>query len=98
MAFTGENDFRVLTAAPDGTLYGQETGNAQMLASTERGATWSPTGANLLSFALVVDATGRIIATTPDGPQVGIDQGRRSDRCQTARSCPSSLCPRTASN
>jgi hypothetical protein len=75
VAFTGEKDFHVLTAAPDGTLYGQETGSAQMLASTDRGATWSSTGATLLSFALVVDATGRIIATTPDGPQVSTDQG-----------------------
>lgn len=75
VSFTGEKDFHVLTAGPDGTLYGQETGSAQMLASTDLGATWTSTGATLLAFALVVDATGRIIATTPDGPQVSSDHG-----------------------
>lgn len=75
VAFTGEKDFHTLVAGPDGTLYGQETGNAAVLTSTDRGVTWSPTGGTVLVFGLAVDADGRIIATTPDGPQVSTDQG-----------------------
>lgn len=79
VAFTGEKDFHVLAAGPDGTLYGQETGNALIMASADRGVTWSPTGATLLIFGLVVDAAGRIIVTTPDGPQVSTDGGATFD-------------------
>lgn len=75
VAFTGEKDFHVLAAAPDGTLYGQETGNAVLLVSTDLGATWTPTGTTLLVFGLIVDAEGRILVTTPDGPQVSTDRG-----------------------
>ena len=75
VAFTGEKDFHVLAAARDGTLYGQETGNAVIMASTDLGATWTPAGATLLVLGLVVDSAGRIIATTPDGPQVSTDRG-----------------------
>ena len=75
VAFTGEKDFHVLTAGPDGTLYGQETGDGLILASTDLGATWAPTGATLLVFGLAVDATGRIIAATPDGLRVSTDRG-----------------------
>ena len=75
VAFTGEKDFHALAAGPSGTLYGQATGNSVLLASTDRGVTWAPTGATLLVFGLVVDATGRIIATTPEGPQVSTDEG-----------------------
>lgn len=75
VAFTGEKDFHVLTAGPDGTLYGQETGDGLILVSTDLGETWTSTGATLLVFGLVVDDTGRIIAATPDGLRVSTDRG-----------------------
>lgn len=46
-----------------------------ILASTDLGVTWAPAGATLLVFGLVIDAAGRIIVTTPDGPQVSTDRG-----------------------
>ena len=73
VAFTEEKDFHALAAGPDGTLYAQATGNNVVLASSDLGVSWTPTGGALLAFAIVVDATGRIIATTPDGPQVSTD-------------------------
>lgn len=74
-AFTGDKDFHVLTAGPDRTLYAQATNSAVVLASTDSGVTWTPTGATLLIFGLAVDAAGQIIATTPDGPQISTDRG-----------------------
>ena len=76
VAFTGEKDFHALAAGPDGTLYGQATDNNVLLTSTDLGATWTPTGAGLLAFGLAVDATGRIVASTQQGPQVSTDGGR----------------------
>lgn len=75
VAFTGEKDFHALTAGPDGALYGQDAGDGAVLISTDRGVSWSPTGSTLLVFGLEVDAAGRIIAVTPDGPQVSTDRG-----------------------
>ncbi|GAA3640978.1 hypothetical protein GCM10022200_25880 [Microbacterium awajiense] len=75
VAFTGEKDFHALTAAPDGTLYGQATDSGELLSSTDSGVTWQPTGATLFTFGLAVDATGGIIAVTPDGLQLSTDGG-----------------------
>jgi photosystem II stability/assembly factor-like uncharacterized protein len=75
VAFTGKKDFHALAVGPDGTLYGQATDDNILLASTDLGVSWTPTGGTLFAFALVVDASGRIIATTPDGPQVSTDRG-----------------------
>lgn len=75
VAFTGEKDFHALAAAPDGTLYGQATDDNILLASTDLGLSWTPTGGTLLAFALVVDAEGRVVASTPDGLQVSTDRG-----------------------
>ncbi|MDJ1114111.1 F510_1955 family glycosylhydrolase [Microbacterium dauci] len=73
VAFTGEKDFHVLATAPDGTLYGIHTDSAEVLASTDEGDTWRPTGGSAFAFNLVADATGRIIASTPDGLQISTD-------------------------
>ncbi len=70
LAFTGEKDFHVLTAGPDGTIYGITTDSSQILTSTNIGETWNPTGASLAAFNLVVDATSRVIASTPNGLQI----------------------------
>jgi hypothetical protein len=70
LAFTGEKDFHVLTAGPDQTVYGITTDSSQILTSTNLGETWAPAGASLAAFNLTVDATGRIIASTPNGLQL----------------------------
>ncbi|MFS0731909.1 F510_1955 family glycosylhydrolase [Microbacterium sp. 1P10UB] len=75
VAYTGEKDFHALTASPDGTLYAQATDDNVLLVSTDRGVSWAPTGSRLQVFAIVVDTSGRVIATTADGPQVSNDRG-----------------------
>ncbi|SDH21829.1 hypothetical protein SAMN04489810_2415 [Microbacterium pygmaeum] len=75
VAYTGEKDFHALTAAPDGTPYAQATDNNVLMASTDRGVSWTPTGSRLQVFAIAVDTTGRIIATTSDGLHVSTDRG-----------------------
>lgn len=75
VAFTGEKDFHALTAGPDGTVYGLATGSAEIQTSTDYGETWTPTGASLLALGFTVDADGRVVASTPDGPQVSTDRG-----------------------
>ncbi|MFB7891756.1 F510_1955 family glycosylhydrolase [Microbacterium sp. NPDC056044] len=73
VAFTGEKDFHVLATAPDGTVYGVPTDSSDVLVSTDEGDTWTPTGGSIPAFNLVADATGRVIASTPDGLQVSTD-------------------------
>ncbi|WP_026059442.1 F510_1955 family glycosylhydrolase [Microbacterium yannicii] len=75
VAYTGEKDFHALTASPDGDLYGQAADSNLLLKSTDLGATWNATSGKPLAFGLAVDATGRIIATTIDGPQFSNDHG-----------------------
>ncbi|MGX5772679.1 hypothetical protein ACWKWN_18200 [Microbacterium trichothecenolyticum] len=76
VAFTSEKDFHALTVGPDGTLYGQATDSSDLLVSIDLGATWTPTSASLLAFGLAADAAGRLIATTPNRPQVSTDGGK----------------------
>jgi len=73
VAFTGEKDFHVLAAGPDGSVYGLATDTIVILSSTDTGDTWYPTGASLFAFNLIADAAGRIIASTPDGLQISTD-------------------------
>ncbi len=75
VAFTGEKDFHILAAGPDGTLYGQDAGDSAVLTSTDEGVTWTSTGNRLIILGLVVDASGQIIAVTPSGLQVSRDRG-----------------------
>ena len=74
VSFTGEKDFHVLAANPDGTLYGSASDSIELLRSDDIGQTWSPVG-EVTAVSLVVDATGRLIAATPDGLQVSADEG-----------------------
>ncbi len=74
-AFVGDKDFHSLAADLDGTVYGLATDSIDVLTSTDAGATWAPTGGSLFAFSLAVDATGRILASTPDGLKVSGDGG-----------------------
>ena len=74
VSFTGEKDFHVLTAGPDETLYGIASDSIELLRSDDIGQTWSPAG-EVVAVSLVIDATGRLIAATPDGLQVSADDG-----------------------
>jgi hypothetical protein len=73
VAFTGKKDFHVLATAPDGTVYGLPTDSTDVLVSTDEGDTWTSTGGSTFAFNMVADATGRIIASTPDGLQISTD-------------------------
>lgn len=67
IAYTSEKDFHALTAGPDGTLYGISTDEPAVLTSTDGGSTWTAAGANISAYALTVDDTGTVYATTPGG-------------------------------
>lgn len=75
VAFTGERDFHALAAGPDGTLYGLPTDSVQLMVSADKGTTWTPAGETSSGMTLVVDATGRLIVSTPDGLQTSTDGG-----------------------
>lgn len=75
VTFTGEKDFHVLTASPDGTLYGIASDSIELLRSDDTGNTWTPVGDGILAFSLVVDNAGQLIAATPDGLQISEDEG-----------------------
>lgn len=73
IAFTGVEDFHVLTAAPDGTLYGIGSSSPNLLISTSSGETW--VGAPpIAAIDLAVTADG-IYAATEDGLQISTDNG-----------------------
>ncbi len=76
VAFIGEKDFHALTAGPDGTLYGVPTDSTQLLTSNDKGQTWVAAGEPAAALGLVVDATGRLIVSTPDGLQTSSDGGK----------------------
>lgn len=76
VTFTSEKDFHVLTATPEGTLYGIATDSIELLRSDDRGQAWTPVGDGILAFSLVTDASNRLLASTPDGVQISSDGGR----------------------
>ena len=73
IAYTSEKDFHALTAGPDGTLYGLSTDEPAVLTSTDGGSTWTAAGANIAAYALTVDDTGTVYATTPGGVLFSVD-------------------------
>jgi photosystem II stability/assembly factor-like uncharacterized protein len=75
LAFTGSKDFHVLTAAPDGTVFGLPTDSPKLLHSRDAGESWASTGASVEAFNLTVDAGNRLIASTMDGLLTSTDQG-----------------------
>ena len=54
-------------------MYGLPTDSTDVLVSTDEGDTWTSTGGSTFAFNMVADATGRIIASTPDGLQISTD-------------------------
>ncbi|MCR8670231.1 F510_1955 family glycosylhydrolase [Agrococcus sp. HG114] len=71
---TGVEDFHVLTAAPDGTLYGVGSTAPNVRSSPDGGSTWSA-GAALPVADLATGANGALYAATEDGLQVSTDGG-----------------------
>jgi hypothetical protein len=75
VTFTGEKDFHVLASGVDGAVFGISTDSSRLLVSTDVGQTWAEAGASVPALDLAVDATGRLIAATPQGLQVSLDDG-----------------------
>lgn len=74
VAFTGEKDFHVLAVDPNESLYGIASDSIELLRSDDIGQTWTPVG-KIVAVSLVIDATGQLIAATPDGLQTSADEG-----------------------
>lgn len=74
VAFTGQEDFHVLTATADGILHGVGSSSITVRTSTDRGVTWSA-GAELAPTDLAGAADGSLYATTQDGLQCSEDGG-----------------------
>ncbi|MGF2949783.1 F510_1955 family glycosylhydrolase [Microbacterium alcoholitolerans] len=74
VALNGSADFHVLTAGPDGTLYGFASTEVELLISVDEGRTWTP-GASFAAADLAATDDG-LYAATEAGLQVSTDQGR----------------------
>ncbi|MGB3373959.1 MAG: hypothetical protein WBA87_02310 [Microbacterium sp.] len=73
IALNGTADFHVLTADPDGTLYGFASTQVDLLVSTDEGRNWKP-GASLSAADLAATEEG-LYAATEDGLLISADQG-----------------------
>lgn len=73
VALNGSTDFHVLTAGPDGTLYGIASDGVDVLISTDNGREWTP-GASLSAADLAATKDG-LFAATEEGLLVSADQG-----------------------
>lgn len=74
IAFTGTEDFHVLTAGPDGTLYGIGSSAIDLLISTDGGIEWTQ-GAPLAAADIVATNDG-IYAAVEEGLQLSTDRGK----------------------
>jgi len=74
IALTGTEDFHVLTAGPDGTLYGIGSSSTDLLVSTDEGVTWARAGASIPAADIVATDNG-IYAALEQGLHVSIDGG-----------------------
>lgn len=72
VAFTSTEDFHVLTAGPDGTLYGIGS-SAILLISTDDGIEWTRGGP--LAAADIAATNDGIYAAVEEGLQISTDQG-----------------------
>lgn len=73
IALTGSTDFHVLTAGPDGMLYGIPSGAPGLLLSADNGREWTD-GAALSAADLVATDAG-LYAATENGLMLSTDQG-----------------------
>ncbi|MBN9152390.1 MAG: exo-alpha-sialidase [Microbacterium sp.] len=73
-AFTGQEDFHVLTAAADGTVYGIGSSSPTVRASHDGGRTWTSGGA-IAAADLTATTDGALYAATPDGLMRSRDGG-----------------------
>ncbi|MBN8424375.1 hypothetical protein JF531_07555 [Microbacterium esteraromaticum] len=73
IALNGTTDFHVLTAAPDGTLYGIASSGIDLLSSTDDGESWS-THAPIAAADLAATESG-LYAATEEGLLVSTDGG-----------------------
>ncbi|CAG7600825.1 sialidase family protein [Leucobacter soli] len=74
VAFTNTEDFHVLTASPDGRLYGIGSTSPALRVSDDLGATWE-SRSELDAVDLAVTADGTIYAATPEGVRTSTDGG-----------------------
>lgn len=73
VAFTSTEDFHVLTAGPDGTLYGIGSSGIDLLIGSDDGVKWTH-GAPLAAADIVVTSDG-IYAAVEEGLQLSTDRG-----------------------
>ena len=66
VAFTGEEDFHVLTAGPDGQVYGVGSSSPAVRISADAGSTWT-IAADVAAADLAMTADGMIYAATQSG-------------------------------
>lgn len=74
VALTGTTDFHVLTAGPDGTLYGIPSGATSLLRSADEGRTWLKTPP-VAAVGLAATRDG-LYAATKEGLRLSTDQGQ----------------------
>ncbi|RGE19052.1 sialidase family protein [Leucobacter sp. wl10] len=74
VAFTNTEDFHVLTAGPDGRLYGIGSTSPALRVSDDRGDTWEARG-EVAAVDLAVTTDGTITAATPEGLRTSTDDG-----------------------
>ena len=74
VAFTGQEDFHVLTASGAGAIYGIGSSSSTVRTSPDGGATWID-GAELPAADLAVAADGILYAATQQGVQESRDAG-----------------------
>lgn len=74
VAFTGEEDFHVLTATDTGALFGIGSSSITVRTSSDSGTTWTD-GAQLPAADLAATGDGTLYAATQDGVQASRDTG-----------------------
>lgn len=74
VALNGTTDFHVLTAGPDGTLYGAPSSQVDLLISTNEGRDWV-TGASVPAADLAATEAG-LYAAAEEGLLISTDQGK----------------------
>jgi len=82
MSLTGTTDFHLLTAGPDGVLYGIASSQVDLLISTDGGREWTR-GASLEAVDLVATDVG-VYAAAEEGLLLSVDQGATFSRVEVA--------------